>query len=305
VPLPQLFDYLPPPGTVAQAIARGTRVSVPFGRSRNVGIVVDIATSEIPALRLKRVTAVLDPQPLLTNELLATLEWTARYYQHPLGEVLDAALPATLRTTRPLPPDGAAALALAANTAQASAKSGSASARLLELLRGGPAAYSRLDAQFPEWRSAAANLRRRGLIETVRIDATSPPPVCIAPPPLTDEQGAAIAAIAAESGKFAPFALDGITGSGKTEVYLALAVQALARGEQVLVLVPEIGLTPQLLRRFRERLGAPVHALHSDLADGERTRAWLAAARGESCVVLGTRSAVFVPLPRAGLIVVD
>jgi primosomal protein N' (replication factor Y) len=305
VPLPQLFDYLPPPGTVAQAIARGTRVSVPFGRSRNVGIVVDIATSEIPASRLKRVTAVLDPQPLLTNELLATLEWTARYYQHPLGEVLDAALPATLRTTRPLPPDGAAALALAANTAQASAKSGSASARLLDLLRGGPAAYSRLDAQFPEWRSAAANLRRRGLIETVRIDATSPPPVCIAPPPLTGEQGAAIAAIAAESGKFAPFALDGITGSGKTEVYLALAVQALARGEQVLVLVPEIGLTPQLLRRFRERLGAPVHALHSDLADGERTRAWLAATRGESCVVLGTRSAVFVPLPRAGLIVVD
>ncbi|HTI95129.1 MAG TPA: primosomal protein N', partial [Rudaea sp.] len=306
VPLPQLFDYLPPPGIAAHAIARGTRVSVPFGRSRSVGIVVDAcAISEIPAARLKPIAAVLDPAPLLSDELMATLEWTARYYQHPLGEVLDTALPATLRRPRPLPSDGEAALTLTISATFAVTKSGSASARLLELLRGGPAAYSKLDAQFPDWRSAAANLRRRGLIETIRIDATTPPPVCITPPPLTGEQGAAVAAIAAESGKFAPFALDGITGSGKTEVYLALAAPALARGEQVLVLVPEIGLTPQLLRRFRERLAAPVHALHSDLADGERTRAWLAAARGESCVVLGTRSAVFVPLPRAGLIVVD
>ena len=132
VPLPQLFDYLPPPGTAAHAIARGTRVSVPFGRTRSVGIVVDAsATSEIPAARLKPITAVLDPAPLLSAELMTTLEWTARYYQHPLGEVLDTALPAPLRTTRPLPSAGEAALMLTADAAQATAKSGSASARLL------------------------------------------------------------------------------------------------------------------------------------------------------------------------------
>jgi primosomal protein N' (replication factor Y) len=306
VPLPQLFDYLPPSGTAAEAIVRGTRVCVPFGRSRRVGIVVGtLAASEIPTARLKPITAVLDPAPLLSAELMATLEWTARYYQHPLGEVLDTALPAPLRTTRPLPAAGEAALALTANAAQATAKPGSASARLLERLRAGPVSFSKLDAQIPDWRRAATNLRRRGLVESIRIERSPLPRTRAPAPPLTHEQQSAVAAIAESSGRFAPVLLEGITGSGKTEVYLALADAALARGEQVLVLVPEIGLTPQLLRRFRERLAAPVHALHSDLADGERTRAWLAAARGESCVILGTRSAVFVPLPRAGLIVVD
>ena len=306
VPLPQLFDYLPPPGIVADSIARGTRVSVPFGRGRRVGIVVDRCThSEIPAARLRSITTVLDAAPLLSGELLATLEWTSRYYQHPLGEVLDTALPAALRTTRPLPAEGEAALTLAANAADATAKSGSASARLLDMLRGGPTLYATLDARWPDWRRAASNLRRRGLVATIRIQRAPLPHARMPAPRLTDEQQSAIAAIAAQSGRFSPFLLEGITGSGKTEVYLALAERALMRGEQVLVLVPEIGLTPQLLRRFRERLPAPVHALHSDLADGERTRAWLAAARGESCVILGTRSAVFVPLPRAGLILVD
>lgn len=303
VPVPQEFDYLPPGGMDTDRIARGTRVLVPFGRSRRVGVVIGDADTQMAPSRLKAIAVVLDTRPLLTDELLATLEWTARYYQHPLGEVLDTALPSALRTAKPLPGDGIPALAIAAHDAKA--RPGSASARLLDLLRNGPLAFAALDAQFSDWRVAAANLRRRGLVATTRIAGTQPPRTRIEPPPLTGEQGAAIAAIAADFGRFAPVLLDGITGSGKTEVYLALAEQVLARGEQVLVLVPEIGLTPQLLRRFRERLPAPVHVLHSDLADGERTRAWLAAAHGQACVVLGTRSAVFVPLPKAGLIVVD
>jgi primosomal protein N' (replication factor Y) len=306
VPLPQLFDYLPPAGVDAHAIAPGTRLAVPFGRSQRVGVVVERLTeSELPIDRLKTASALLDAQPLITRELLGSLEWVARYYQHPLGEVLDTALPAGLRRARELPREGEPALMLAPEQDVSSAKSGSASAQLLTLLARGPLAFSALDAAMPKWRSAAANLRRRGLIATTQIAVSAPAPVRIDPPPLTDEQRNAVAFVAMEFDRFAPCLLEGITGSGKTEVYLALAEQVLARGRQVLALVPEIGLTPQLLRRFRERLAAPVHLLHSDLADGARTRAWLAAARGEPCVILGTRSAIFAPLPHAGLIVVD
>src|SRR5690606_16760599 len=118
------------------------------------------------------------------------------------------------------------------------------------------------------------------------------------------EQQLAIDAIRAADG-FAPFLLDGVTGSGKTEVYLQAIVACLAGRQQALVLVPEIGLTPQALARFRTRLGVPVHALHSGLNDGERAAAWTAALRGQARVIVGTRSAVFVPLPEAGLVVVD
>jgi len=306
VPLPQLFDYLPPVGVDAHTITPGARLSVPFGRSQRVGVVVErVATSDLPGDRLRPAHALLDVQPLITRELLASMEWVARYYQYPLGEVLDTALPAGLRQPRALPREGEPALMLA-GTATATAKPGSIRAALIDLLRRGPLAYTTLDAQLPNWRSAAANLRRRGLIAITQLPATPRVPgVRIEPPTLTLEQRNAIAFVATEFGRFAPCLLEGITGSGKTEVYLGLAEQVLARGGQVLVLVPEIGLTPQLLRRFRERLAAPIHVLHSDLSDGERTRAWLAAARGDAGVVLGTRSAIFVPLPRAELIIVD
>jgi len=306
VPLVQLFDYLPPPGTGAHELPPGTRVAVPFGPGRRVGIVIEhLAASSLDSHRLRRIAARLDDAPLLSAELLHTLQWLARYYLHPLGEVLETALPVGLRRAHVPPAQGEPGLRLASDAATSVARAGSASAALLDLLRAGPLTLSALDQRLPSWRGAAANLQRRGLIARVHLEASIAPHVRIAPPPLTEEQRAAIDAISAHGAGFAPFLLEGITGSGKTEVYLGLAEQALERGQQVLVLVPEIGLTPQLQRRFRERLRAPVHVLHSSLADGARTRAWLAAARGECCVVLGTRSAIFTPLPRAGLIVVD
>lgn len=203
----------------------------------------------------------------------------------------------------------------------------------------------RLDAALDDWRPAARSLRERGLIERIPFapstgDTTSP--AGGAPgPALNPEQAAALATLrdlaagrrpdetaqtagtsddpdgpiaepapdgetALASGTvFAPALLEGVTGSGKTEVYLHAIADCLARGRQALVLVPEIGLTPQTLTRFRSRLGVPVHVLHSGLADGERARVWAAAARGEARVIVGTRSAVFVPLPEAGLIVID
>ena len=127
----------------------------------------------------------------------------------------------------------------------------------------------------------------------------------LARPTLNDEQRVAVDAVSAAFGGFEAFVLEGVTGSGKTEVYLALIEQALAAGQQSLVLVPEIGLTPQLVGRFRERLDVPVTVLHSGLAAGARAEGWLAAARGEARVIVGTRSAVFTPLPSAGLVIID
>ncbi|HEV8695197.1 MAG TPA: primosomal protein N' [Lysobacter sp.] len=146
-----------------------------------------------------------------------------------------------------------------------------------------------------DWRTAARALAKRGLAERIPV----------VPHALNDEQQAAVDSLLAVRGTFAPMLLDGVTGSGKTEVYLHAIADCLARGRQALVLVPEIGLTPQTLKRFRERLGVPVHALHSGLGDGERARTWAACARGEARVIVGTRSAVFLPLPQAGLIVID
>jgi len=308
VPLPQLFDYLPPRGVDASAILPGARVSLPFGRrGQRVGIVIDIVDrSELAPERLKSANALLDPQPLISVELLATLQWLSRYYLHPLGEVVEAALPAGLRTARALPPNGEPGVMLVGDAAaSAGARQGSASADLLALLARGPLPSTMLNALLPGWRRAAANLRRRGLVASIRLDTAPAPRVRIDPPPLTPEQRQAVAAISDAFGDYAPFLLEGITGSGKTEVYLALIEQTLERGRQALVLVPEIGLTPQLLRRFQERLPGRIHLLHSNLADGERTRAWLAAARGEAAVILGTRSAIFAPLSHAGLIIVD
>src|SRR5690606_27428043 len=119
------------------------------------------------------------------------------------------------------------------------------------------------------------------------------------------EQQAAIDAIAGASGGFTSLLLDGVTGSGKTEVYLQAIADCLARGKQALVRVPEIGLTPQMLQRFRARLGVPVHGMHSGLTDNARARVWAAAHSGQARVIVGTRSAVFVPLPDAGLVVID
>ena len=134
----------------------------------------------------------------------------------------------------------------------------------------------------------------------------APPPVAgQSAPTLSDEQDHAVAAISASLGRYQPFLLDGVTGSGKTEVYLALIEQVLARGQQALLLVPEIGLAPQTVARLRARLGVRVEVLHSNLAEGDRARAWLRARAGTVSVILGTRSAVFTPLPHAGLVIVD
>jgi len=306
VPLDRLFDYLAPED--AANVAPGSRVLVPFGRRAVVGVVVELAeASDLPTDRIKPARRVLDDAPLLDAELMTTLRRAARYYQHPLGEVLHTALPAALRSARPLPAPPSTALALTPQGAAARSdpkrRSGTRIAALLDALATGALPTIELDALLPGWRTSARTAAARGWIERIAAPAsTDRTPV--PGPALNEEQRAAADAIVSARG-FTPFVLDGITGSGKTEVYLAGIADALARGRQALVLLPEIALTPQALRRFRQRLGVEIAALHSGLGETERARVWLAVARGEIDVVLGTRSAVFVPLPRAGLVIVD
>ena len=303
VPLPRLFDYLPPAGVAANAVAVGQRLRVPFHGRELCGVVV----AQVPAtdaLALKTALAVVDAQPLLHSELLASLHWLASYLHAPLGEVLATAMPALLRRGAPAPDTTCYGWKLneAGQTALPAMRAGKpkALAEWLRVLRD----EDGLDAAFPGWRTALRGLRERGLVDHVVLDAAArvmPVQAAIQP---NDEQQNAIDAIRAAEG-FAPFLLDGVTGSGKTEVYLQAIAACLARGQQALVLVPEIGLTPQALARFRARLGVPVHALHSGLNDSERAKVWLQAASGQARVIVGTRSAVFVPLPEAGLIVID
>ena len=312
-PLRGLFDYLPPPALAPWAVPPGVRVRVPFGRQRLIGVVMANATgSEVAPERLKPLLEVLDREPVLDEAALALLRWAADYYHHPLGEVVAGALPKALRL-------GAPAQALqehwmvsapgALRHAAGEPRRAPRQRALLDFLAAtGGASAETLAVQFPGWRGLARALLARGWLVSTEIAPPIAEPltrVRCAGPELSGEQALAVQGIAAALGGFGAFVLHGITGSGKTEVYLRLIERVLGRGERALVLVPEIGLTPQLVGRFRERFETPLAVLHSALTDHERLLAWREAYSGRARIVLGTRSAVFAPVPDLGLIVVD
>ncbi|QAU24887.1 primosomal protein N' [Dyella sp. M7H15-1] len=305
IPLPTLFDYLPP--AQGEAVV-GSRVLVPFGRGKSVGVVVETdVSSDMGNTRLKRVLRVLDDAPLLDAELMQTLAWAADYWLGTPGEAYANALPSLLREDKPLPEtrEPMWQLTITGLSALDAGNRRGGSRVLLQALSAGPLCATELDMSLPDWRAAARRLGAAGLIERGEQAMSFAPQPSLPAPTLQAEQETAVNVVAEAFGKFQPFLLDGVTGSGKTEVYLALIERALAQDKQTLLLVPEIGLAPQTVRRLRERLGVPVEVLHSNLAEGERARAWLRMRSGESKVVLGTRSAVFTPLPQAGLIIVD
>ncbi|MGE0387821.1 MAG: primosomal protein N' [Gammaproteobacteria bacterium] len=312
VPLRRTFDYLPP-AALTGPLVPGTRVRVPFGRGTRVGVVLEgQADTSIDPSRLRRIAAVLDDAPLWPGSLLGVIEWAARYYEHPVGEVVSVAMPAGLRAGRVAAPAQPAYWRVVPG-ADAPRRAPRQAALLAWMRAHGAAAVAEEAMRAAAGADAGpiiARLRDRGLIEP----ATAREPFARDPAhgsgtsdrTLTAAQGAAVESIEAARGRFETFLLEGVTGSGKTEVYLAAALAAAARGAQTLVLVPEIGLTAQMLSRCRELFGTGrVAVLHSGLPDGERLRAWAAARSGTAAVVVGTRSAVWVPLARPGLIVVD
>ncbi|OOG51332.1 primosomal protein N' [Rhodanobacter sp. C01] len=305
VPLPTLFDYLPPAAGEARV---GCRVLVPFGRGKQVGVVVAVeAETTLGGNRLKQVIRLLDEVPLLDAELMQTLAWAADYWLGAPGEAYANALPLALREAKPLPALGDEYWSLSSaglSAHDAGSRRGGSKALLAQLAAGSMSAQE-LTERLPGWREAARRLAGAGLLErSERAPLDRPLPASSAPQ-LNDEQQLAVATVSTSLGQYQPFLLDGVTGSGKTEVYLALIEQVLAQGKQALLLVPEIGLAPQTVRRLRERLGVIVEVLHSNLSEGDRARAWLRARNGSARVILGTRSAVFTPLPQAGLIIVD
>ncbi len=306
-PLRRAFDYLPP--AASPLPAPGCRVRVPFGRRTEIGVVLDHAPSALAPERLRPVLELLDSEPLLPADLLALLDWVATYYHHPIGEVMATALPVALRRGDPARPQRIQRYRLVPGISPEQGRRAPRQAALIARLAAagdaGLAAAELTALEGAGWQGAMQRLVAR---EWVVVEAES---VLRAAPGgemglhLTAEQATAVAAVVASLGRFGAFLLEGITGGGKTEVYLQAVAAALAAGQQALVLVPEIGLTPQLVERFRRRFAVPMAVLHSGLADGERATAWLAARAGEVPLVLGTRSAIFTPLPRLGLIVVD
>lgn len=310
-PLRRSFDYLPPAGVDPAGLPAGIRIEVPFGPHKTVGYLLGVGASDIAdATLLKPALSLLDRKPLVSADDCAVLAWASRYYHYPLGEVFATAFPALLREGKPSETQERWLCLTAAGQAPPPAKPSPRQALLLQWLResDGGIALHELDKLGWNWSRSAKALIDRGLAayqDGKAADAT-PPPLRIANPHTpTPAQQSAVDAVSQTLGGYRAFLLEGVTGSGKTEVYLRLAEQVLAMGKQAMVLVPEINLTPQLEARFRARLSAPLAVFHSGLTDPERCRAWLAMQRGEASILLGTRSAVFTPLARPGIIILD
>jgi primosomal protein N' (replication factor Y) len=314
VPLPTLFDYAVPAALGDAAALLGRRVEVPFGRGRRVGLVLEVGVeSALPPARIKPLARVFHDEPPLAPDVLELMHFAADYYHYPLGQVALSVLPARLRQVGGAE-EGIDAFALSVRGAQLDPVEIPARAltkrRLLGVLREqGLVEAGALRALSPSAGRVLLELERAGLVRRSRATPALRAPPAAPPqeaPALSAQQAAAVRAVLDRADGFAAFLLRGVTGSGKTEVYLHVVAELLRQGRQALVLVPEIGLTPQLTERFRARFaGVPMAALHSHLAEGERLRAWRAAQSGEARVVIGTRLAVFTPMPQLAAIVVD
>ena len=314
-PLYGVFDYLPPDGGRSRPPEPGVRVLVPFGRGERCGVLLALVDqTDVPRARLKSVVEVLDREPLLSQSDLALLRWAAQYYLHPLGEVISTALPVRLRKgERPVNSyrPGWQLTAEGESQDPAGLTRAPRQAAVLRVLQDASAGVSQeeLYERCDECRDVLRRLEQKGWVEACEIEPTvkltQKGDNQVSSPRLNEMQLAAVQGVEAGWEQFGVYLLDGVTGSGKTEVYLSLIDQALERGLQVLVLVPEIGLTPQLLRRFRRRLAVPLSLMHSGLSETERETAWHDARQGVGRVILGTRSALFTPVPELGLIIVD
>ncbi|MCA2998377.1 MAG: primosomal protein N' [Rhodocyclaceae bacterium] len=327
MPLANTFDFLVPPD---MDIEPGALVVVPFGQRRMVGIVVAVGVeSDVAVEKLRAIESIRAEVPTLSADIITLFQFCASYYHAPIGQIALNAIPPIVRSTKKMPAGlreatygvgitSAGRLAIASLPARASVQR-----NILQWLADGPQLVSTLRRRHVRSSALLKRLQAEGWIES--LDAVAVPPSSAtanqstaawatnaqsSAPALNHEQQAAVVAIikVLDPGAdgYQAFLLDGITGSGKTEVYLAAIAEVLRLGKQALVLVPEINLTPAFLRHVRSRFPnhqvAPAHSGMSNLA---RFVAWRSAQDGEADIVIGTRLAVFTPLPRLGIIIVD
>lgn len=304
------FDYTLTAEQYQQAEV-GARVAVSFGRQNLIGIIVEKLPFDAPIdprFKLKAITELLDQQAILDQTILNLLTWSAQYYQFPIGEVFQSALPTFLRQGKPynLLARMWKVLDLKAESKVSRSIKQQDAYKILKLHPSGTT-ENILNLAGIETTTLKA-LEKKAIVACVLEDQDfTPQAISLAQMPLTanDEQKHAIQQVIKSAKKYQAFLLDGLTGSGKTEVYLQIMQHVLQQGKQVLVLVPEIGLTPQTISRFQSRFHGNIVLLHSGLNDSKRLQAWQAAQTGKASIILGTRSAIYTPLPNLGLIVLD
>lgn len=319
VPLARSFDYLLPENSDQPAV--GARVMVSFGNRKLVGIVRLIKhQSDWDIAKLKPIIEVIDTQDcdaVITTDLHTLLHWCSQYYQHPIGEVFSTAIPAKLRKGEPnerptlrywqLTPEGKAA---DPHTLQRAPKQQALLNFMQQTYNRAPEQpISELSLREQFKNTIVKQLANKNLIadfeQTIPPDFAWKTAIRVAHKPFAStEQALVISAIQNQQG-FAVSLIEGVTGSGKTEVYLQIIEPVLQAGKQVLVMVPEIGLTPQTVERFQKRFNIEVGILHSGMNDNERLSVWQRAKAGELGVIIGTRSSVFTPLQTPGMIIID
>src|SRR5437764_5131430 len=296
------LDYRVPDG---MAVEPGSVVVAPLGPRQLLGVAWEaerLPTNEVPDSRLRPLARALDVPPIAAP-LRRLCEWTADYYLAPLASVLRMVLPSSAAL------EGSRLLIEYRRTGILPPRLTPQRDKALAALEGRQGTIRELADHAGVSDSVLRGLINAGALEAVAVDADKPlacPDPDHAPPDLNDDQREAAASLATAVGQgFDPVLLDGVTGSGKTEVYFEAIAECLRQGKQALVLLPEIALTEPFLKRFEARFGCAPVAWHSGLRSSERRRAWRGIASGEAKVTVGARSALFLPYPRLGLIVVD
>jgi primosomal protein N' (replication factor Y) len=304
IPAHQLFDYRADDASAADI---GARVEVPFRNKRAAAVIVELASAS-DAASLKSIGRVFRDSPRLSEETLSLTRFCASYYHHPIGQVVMLALPPLMRRSFPaLSKPAGYSLTAAGRALSVSA------INPRQLVKRRVLAQFQAKDWIPSEELLAISRRARTVVQELLdaslIQASDPPAVAATdaqPPKLNAEQWQAVEQIQRGGAGFQPWLLQGVTGSGKTEVYLALIADVLKRGDQALILVPEINLTPQLVARITGRfVSVPFAVLHSAMSPADRLRNWVLAQRGAARIVIGTRLAVFTPMPSLSLIVVD
>lgn len=312
VPVNRLFDYIAPDADSADI---GRYAYVPFGNRKLSGIILSVSnSSSIPKEKLKAVNLINREIPSLPQSLLELFRFCSHYYHHPIGQVVMNGLPALLRKperttnkqSKQIQEWVLTEAGKAVTPSDIPAKSRAKRQIFSQLLENEAITAEAYKVMSPHSRKLLHELKNLGWIQqrTALLQKSS---FSVAPTPIpTAEQTQVITEILARTDAFTPWLLHGITGSGKTEIYLQVAAPLLAQRKQVLILVPEINLTPQLETTFRKRFpDTTLVSLHSGLNNSERLQGWLQAQRGEAGIILGTRLAIFTPLPELGLIVID